>query len=91
MDSGDTMLNEISQTEKNKYCTIHSHIESKIKTTKKNKTKLRLLDTENRLVIARGKGVEEGHKHERDQEVQTSSCKRSKSWGYNVKHGEHSQ
>ena len=47
------MLSEINQTEKGKYYMI-SHAESKIKQNTK------ILDTENRSVIARGKGWKGG-------------------------------
>lgn len=48
-----------------------------------NKTKL--IDTENRLMVARDEGGwRVGKKSERDQEVQISSYKISKSWECNV-------
>ena len=42
------MLNEISQTEKDKCCVISFYVESK-------KQKPELMDTENRLVVVRGR------------------------------------
>lgn len=55
MDPESTGLNEIIQTEKNKYCPSHLHVESQ-----KKKTKQKLIDTENRLVVAQGRGCEVG-------------------------------
>ena len=49
------MISQISKTEKDKYCVIHLYVESKNKTNKQSKQKRnRLLDTENKLVVARG-------------------------------------
>ena len=49
------MVNEISQTKKDKYCTIsHTCGILKMKTSKQNTKKL--LDTENKGVTARGRG-----------------------------------
>ena len=48
------MLSDLSQTEVDKYHRSHLYLESKKKTGKKNPTKL--IDTENRLVIARLRG-----------------------------------
>ena len=56
------MLSEINQTEKGKYYMI-SHVESKIKQNTK------ILDTENRSVIARGKGLKGGEMGEGSQKV----------------------
>ena len=50
MDLEGIMVNEISQTEKDRYCMISPIC--KIKT----KQNLKLIDTENRLVAARGGG-----------------------------------
>lgn len=45
------------------------------------------METENRLVVARGVGgMGEG-----DQKVQTSSYKINKVWGWNVQHGDYSK
>ena len=44
------MLTEISQTEKDKYCTISFVVESKKKTNRNTEH----VDTENRLVVAKG-------------------------------------
>ena len=52
---------------------------------KKNK----LIDAENRFVVARGGGGQVGKMGEGSQKVQTSSYKISKSWGYNVQHGDY--
>ena len=51
------MLSEIRQTEKDKYHMISLvHVESKENSTKqtKRKPKTKFIDTENRLVVARG-------------------------------------
>ena len=48
MDHQDIMINEISQTEKDKCCIISFYVESK-------KQKPELIDTENRLVVVRGR------------------------------------
>ena len=58
------------------------------KTKAKTKTKLR--DTENRLVVARGREQSVGKMGERSQKVQISSYKINKSWGCNVQCSEHS-
>ena len=64
-------------------------MESNNKTNRQNKTKSRLIDTENRLAVARGLGnVGGGGKMDyRDQQVPTSSYNISKSWGWNIQHG----
>ena len=64
------MLSEINQTEKGKYYMI-SHVESKIKQNTK------ILDTENRSVIARGKGLKGGEMGEGSQNVKS---KKKCSW-----------
>ena len=61
--------------EKDKYCII-SHIWNPQKKSK-------LIDTENRLVVTRGRGGGVGKMDEADQKVQTSSYK-NKSLEYNV-------
>ena len=65
------MLSEINQTEKGKYYMI-SHVESKIKQNTK------ILDTENRSVIARGKGLKGGEMGEGSQKVKRKKRKPSK-------------
>ena len=51
-----------------------------------------LIDTENKLMVARGEGGKHvGKIGEGDQEVKTSSYKINKSWGCNAQHREHSQ
>ena len=64
------MLSEISQIEKNKYHMISCifRIYKKQKTTE-------LIDTENRLVVARGGGWEVGQVDEGNEKIQTSSNK----------------
>ena len=60
----DIILSEISQTEKEKYCMISLNVEYE------NKTRQKLLmsvDTENRLVVARGGGWEVGEIGEESQ------------------------
>ena len=59
MDLEGIMLREISQKQKNKYCTI-SYVESKKQMNKQNRN--RLLDTESKLVVARGEGGGEKRK-----------------------------
>ena len=48
-----------------------------------NKQKMKITDTENRL-IPRGRGLGEGEMCESGQKLQTSSHKVNKSWGYNI-------
>ena len=74
MDHQDIMLNEISQTEKDKCCIISFYVESK-------KQKPELIDTENRLVVVRGREWGMGEMGEGGQKVQTSSYKINKYWG----------
>jgi len=59
-------------------------------TNKGNLQKTGLIDTENRLVVATSWGREVGEMGKGSQKTQTSSYKTSKSWGYNVKHGDDS-
>ena len=66
------MLSELSQTEKDKYCGI-SHMQPK---------KPKLMDTENRLVVARGRRWEVGKMSEDDLLVI------NKSGVVNVQHGD---
>ena len=55
MDLEDIMLSEISQTKKDKYPnTVLSHLLVESKTSKQ---KNKFIDTEKRLVVARGQGV----------------------------------
>ena len=46
----------------------------------------KLIEKENRLVVARGGGVRVGEMGEGSQKVQTSSQKIGKSWGGNAQH-----
>ena len=56
------------------------------------KNKIRLIDTEDKLVVAREEGSwVVGKMGEGDQEVQSSSYKIHKSWGSNVQHMRYSQ
>ena len=70
MDLEGIMLSEISQTKKNK---LYDFI--CVWNIKKKNEQTKLIDTENRLVVARG----EGKMGEGGQEVQTSSHKINKS------------
>ena len=49
----------------------------------------KLIDTDNRLIVARGAGWWVGEMGEGGQKVQTSTDKMSKSWG-NVRHSDYS-
>ena len=52
---------------------------------KKIQNKIELIDTEYRLVVARGRGWGvKGEMDEGSQTIQTSSCKINKSWWCNV-------
>ena len=53
MDLKDIMLSEINQTEKDKYCMTYICNNNNKKTRKENK----LIDTENRLMGARSRGL----------------------------------
>ena len=53
MDLGDIMLSEISPTEQDKYCIS---LICGIQKTKQNEQKTKLIDTKNRLVVARSQG-----------------------------------
>ena len=55
---------------------------------KKQKQKTKLINKENRLVVVRGRGQRVSKIGEGDPKAQTSSYKISKSWGYNVQHGD---
>ena len=55
---------------------------------KKQTNKHKLIDTENKLVVARSGGWELGKMGEVGQKIQTSSYKINKSWGGNVQHGD---
>ena len=78
------MLRERSQKKTNAIW-FHLYVETK------NSNRNRLIDTENKLVVARGKGdggmdkilIDEG-----DYEVQPCSHTINKPWGYNVQHRE---
>ena len=61
-------------------------MESK-KKKKRKKEKTKFIETESRLVIARGRGGV-GEMGEGGQSVQTSSYKMSKFWGCNSHHGD---
>ena len=56
---------------------------------KQQQKKPKLIDTENRLVVARGGGREWGEWGEGGQKVQTSHYKVNKFWGSNVPHGDY--
>ena len=56
MDPEGTMLSEISQTVKDKYCMISLTCGIQ-KTKQRGKKKKKLIDTENRLVVVRGEAV----------------------------------
>ena len=58
--------------------------------TKQSKTKIKLIDTENRLLVARGGESVVGEMDEKSQKVQSSSYKINKSWGCNVQHADYS-
>ena len=53
-----------------------------------SKEETKLIDTEKRLVIVRGREMG-GQNGKGDQKVRTSSYKTNKSWGCNVQHGDH--
>ena len=76
------MLSDISLTEVDKY---HRYLESK-KPEKKKPTKL--IDTENRLVIARLRGCRHKRNKWRGSQAKTSSYEVNKSWGRNVQHAD---
>ena len=87
MDPEDIMLSEISQLEKNKYRMISLMCGiQKQQQTKKNK----LIDAENRLVVARGGGWGLDEVSKCGQKAQTSSYKINKSRGCNVQNGDYS-
>ena len=50
--------------------------------------KINVIDTENILVVARGERWDIGEMCEGGGNVQTSRCKVTKFWGYNIHHGE---
>ena len=56
----------------------------------KPKTKSKLIDTENKSVVARGGDSDMGKMGKGSQKVQTSSYKINKSWGCNVQCGDYS-
>ena len=57
-----------------------------------SKKQIKIIGTENRMVVARGEGcLGVGKTGEGGQVVQTSSYKINKSWGCNVQHGDYSQ
>ena len=80
MDLMGIMLSEISQTKKDK-CQMISLIYGIFK------KKYRLIGTENRLVVARGRGWKVGEMGEEAQKVQTSSYRINKSCGHNIQQG----
>ena len=57
MDPEGTMLSEISQTVKDKYCMISLTCGIQKTKQREKKKKKKLIDTENRLVVARGEEV----------------------------------
>ena len=75
------MQNKISQTEKNKYYMILLILFVEFK-------RMKLIQTESRLIVTKGRWMRK--MDEGDQNVQTSSYKMSKFWGYNVQHGDFS-
>lgn len=68
------MLSEISQIKKDKYYMISLIWESKNKQTNKNK----FIDTENRLVVARGRGWRVGEMGKRGQKVKRKKKRKRK-------------
>ena len=76
-------LSEIYQTEKDKYCMIS--LICGILKKKKN-----LIETKNRLVVARGKGWGMGEMAECGQRVYIASYKVNKFWGCNIQHDDYS-
>ena len=80
MDLMGIVLSEISQTKKDK-CQMISLIYGIFK------KKYRLIGTENRLVVARGRGWKVGEMGEETQKVQTSSYRIKKSYGHNIQQG----
>ena len=83
-------LSEVSQPKKNKYRVI-SYVESL-----KKKKKTELIESENRLIVPRGRNWGSGSRGgvgeigEESQKLQTSSYKINKSWGYNIQHSDYS-
>ena len=63
-----------------------SYVGSKNKWTNKPE----LIDTENRLVVAKGRREGCGWNGWRESKVQISSYKINQTWGCNVQHGDHS-
>ena len=51
---------------------------------------MELRDTEDRFMVARGRGGEGGEMGGGGRKAQTSSYKIKKSWGWNVCHGDYS-
>ena len=85
------MLSEISQTEKDKYHMISLFLWNLKKKTNKatHQNRHRPIDTENKLVVARGKRG--GRTDNIGKGVQTPNCKINKSQGYNAQHRYYSQ
>ena len=84
MELEDITLSKINQREEDKYCTI-----SLICRIFKKQTNSNLIDTENRLVLVRGRGQKGRHEvDERGQKVQTFSDKINKFWEYNAQYGD---
>ena len=54
----------------------------------KNRNKNELIDADNRLMIAGGRGWKVSETGEGGQNVQTSSYKIDKSWGCNIQHSD---
>ena len=70
----------------------HLYVELKKQTKKQTRKKpSNLIDTENRLVVVRGRGQKGRHEmDEGDQKVQTFSNKINKFWEYNAQYGDYS-
>lgn len=58
--------------------------------TKKNQMNTKLIGTENRVVVAEGRGCGVGEMGERVQKIKTSSYRINKSWECIVQHGDYS-
>ena len=94
MDLGSVMIRETHRTEKDKThkmsLTWGILQKGKPKNQNKNKKNPELIDTENRLVVARDRGWGTGKVSESHQTVQTSSYKINKAWGSDVQPGDYS-
>ena len=82
------MRSKMHQREEDKCCTISLICRIKKQTRKKT---INLIDTENRLVVVRGRGQKGRHEMDKgDQKVQTFSNKINKFWEYNAQYGDYS-